>query len=67
MTKTYRIPALAASLLVAGCASWQTPSPDALGSLPVVKFGDSRPADRDYILFFPADTPIATTVSIKSF
>ncbi len=65
MTKTFRILALAASLLIAGCASWQTPSPEALGNLPVVKFGDPIPAGRDYVLFFPPDTPIATTVSIK--
>ena len=65
MTKTCRILALAASALAAGCASWQAPSPEALGNLTVVKFGDPRPADRDYVLFFPADTPIATTVSIK--
>ncbi len=63
MTKTFRILALAASLLIAGCASWQTPSPEALGNLPVVKFGDPIPAGRDYVLFFPPDTPIVTTVS----
>ena len=65
MTKTRRILALAASLLMAGCASWQTPSPDALSNLPVVKFGDPVPDGRDYVLFFPPDTPIATAVSIK--
>jgi len=64
MTKTRRTLALATFLLMAGCASWQTPS-EALSNLPVVKFGDPIPADRDYVLFFPPDTPITTTVSIK--
>ncbi len=65
MTKTRRTLTLAASLLLAGCASMQAPSPETLSNLPVVKFGDPVPADRDYVLFFPPDTPIATTVSIK--
>jgi hypothetical protein len=34
MTKTRTILALAAPLLIAGCASWQTPSPEAVGIFP---------------------------------
>jgi hypothetical protein len=54
----------ACALLVAGCASVQ-PSAEALSKLPVVQFGESVPAGKDYILFFPADKPIPTNVAIK--
>jgi hypothetical protein len=50
--------------LLAGCASLQ-PSAEELGKLPVVQFGQPVPAGGDYILFFPADKPIPTNVSIK--
>jgi hypothetical protein len=52
------------ALLLAGCASVQ-PSAEELSKLPVVQFGEAVPAGSDYILFFPADKPIPTNVSIK--
>ena len=52
------------ALLLAGCASVQ-PSAEELSRLPVVQFGQPVPAGSDYILFFPADKPIPTNVSIK--
>jgi hypothetical protein len=52
------------ALLLAGCASVQ-PSAEELSKLPVVQFGEPVPAGSDYILFFPADKPIPTNVSIK--
>jgi len=33
--------------------------------LPVVTFGQPLPKDNDYILYFPANTPIGTHVSIE--
>src|SRR5262245_13516354 len=61
-----RIPGLlgACALLLAGCASVQ-PSAEELSKLPVVQFGEPVPAGSEYILFFPADKPIPTNVSIK--
>jgi hypothetical protein len=61
-----KTPALlgACALLLAGCASVQ-PSAEALSKLPVVQFGEPVPSGKDYVLFFPADKPIATNVSIK--
>ena len=50
--------------LFAGCASVQ-PSAEELSKLPVVQFGEPVPAGSEYILFFPADKPIPTNVSIK--
>ncbi len=64
MIKTLRFPRFVLLLLLAaGCAS--LPSTEELGKLPVVQFGETVPADKDYILFFPADKPIPVDVAIK--
>jgi hypothetical protein len=63
MTKVLTALSLAILLHLSGCAS--LPSPETLRDLPVVKFGDPVPAGREYILFFPADTPISLTTSVK--
>ena len=55
---------VASALLLAGCASMQ-PSAEELSKLPVVQFGEPVPAGGDYVLFFPANKPIPTNVSIK--
>ena len=65
MKKTLTQLIVAAPLLLVGCASMQEPSPAMLRDLPVVRFGDPVPAGHDYILFFPADTPISLTTSVK--
>lgn len=49
---------------LSACASWQAPSEDKLGALPVVRFGDVIPTASDYILFFPAGQPIPTRVLV---
>jgi hypothetical protein len=41
------------------------PLSEDLSKLPVVTFGGSVPADRDFILYFPAGQPIPTTVRIQ--
>ena len=56
---------LAALFTLGGCATMLAPSRESLGSLPVVKFGDAVPADKEFILYFPAGKPIPTHVSIK--
>ena len=63
MTKILTALTVALPLLAGGGAS--LPSPEALRDLPVVNFGDPVPAGRDYILFFPPDTPISLTTSVK--
>jgi hypothetical protein len=63
MTRVLTALTLAVLLQLGGCAS--LPSPETLRDLPVVKFGDPVPAGRDYILFFPPDTPIPLTTSVK--
>ena len=65
MRKTLTTLIVAAPLLLVGCASMQAPSPEMLRDLPVVRFGDPIPSGRDYILFFPPDTPISLTTSVK--
>jgi len=63
MTKILKALIVAALLLVGGCVS--LPASETLRDLPVVRFGDPVPAGRDYILFFPPDTPISLTTSVK--
>jgi hypothetical protein len=65
MTKILTPLIVAVLLLAGGCASMRAPSPEMLRDLPVVRFGDSIPSGRDYILFFPPDTPIPLTTSVK--
>jgi len=65
MTKTLTPLFVAVLLLAGGCASMRAPSLEMLRDLPVVRFGDPIPSGRDYILFFPPDTPISLTTSVK--
>ena len=63
MTKILTALTAVALLQLGGCAS--LPSSESLRDIPVVKFGDPVPAGRDYVLFFPPDTPIPLTTSVK--
>jgi hypothetical protein len=50
-------------LSLMGCS--MTPSKPDFDQLPVVTFGEPIPKDKDYILYFPANAPISTNVSIE--
>src|SRR5437588_9733807 len=52
------------ALVAAGCAS-SPPSPEELSQVPVVRFGETVPAGKDYVLFFPPDQPIPMDVAVK--
>jgi hypothetical protein len=56
--------AVAAALVAAGCAS-SPPSPEELSRIPVVRFGETVPTGKDYVLFFPPDQPIPMEVAVK--
>lgn len=49
-------------LSLIGCS--MSPSKPEFDQLTVVTFGDPLPKDQDYILYFPANAPITTNVSI---
>jgi hypothetical protein len=48
-----------------GCAGMGGPRSEDLSKLPLVTFGGSVPADREFILHFPVGQPIPTTVRIE--
>lgn len=50
-------------LLLAGCS--MVPSKSEIDQLPVVTFGDAVPKSNEYILYFPANTPILTSIGIE--
>ncbi len=43
-----------AGLFLVGCASWMAPSTQ----VPVVRFGEPAPAGKDFVLLYPAGTPL---------
>jgi hypothetical protein len=63
--KTRLAIALTAVAALNGCAGLGAPASEDLRELPVVKFGEAVPADRDFILYFPAGQPIPTNVRIQ--
>ena len=63
MIKTLRLPSIAL-LFVAACVSLP-PSPESMSRLPVVEFGQTVPADGEYVLFFPAGKAIPLDVAVK--
>ena len=58
-------PILAAFLLVAGCATVSSPWYEQVKSYPLIRLGDPKPADGQYILHLPAGEPVPTKVLIK--
>jgi hypothetical protein len=48
-----------------GCASLQRPTTESLSAIPVVQFGETVPANGDFILYFPAGKLIPVVVTIK--
>ena len=65
MKYAVRILMLLAFVGIGGCASMGKPSPETLGGVPEVQFGDKVPLDGEFILHFPAGKPIPVVASIK--
>jgi hypothetical protein len=58
-------PILAAFLAVAGCATVSSPWYEQVKSYPLIRLGDPKPADGQYVLHLPAGEPVPTKVLIK--
>jgi hypothetical protein len=52
-------------VVIAGCASMNTPSSSLIDSVPVVKVGESKDAPKDHIVFIPANTEFPIEFSVK--
>ena len=59
------ITALVLCLISAGFAAAAPPSYNDLAKLPVIRFGEPVPADKDYILLFSAGQTVTIAVSIE--
>ncbi|MCU7830882.1 MAG: hypothetical protein KZQ85_17625 [Candidatus Thiodiazotropha sp. (ex Myrtea sp. 'scaly one' KF741663)] len=52
-------------VVIAGCASMNTPSSSLIDSVPVVKVGESKDVPKDHIVFIPANTEFPIEFSVK--
>ncbi len=59
----YAITAITA-LSMLGCASWMAPSERDLAKIPVVRFGEPAPAGKDFVMLYPAGTPLPVIASV---
>lgn len=62
LSRLFLLAAMAAPALLAGCAT-QPPAGD-LASAPVVRFGQPVPADKNYVLLYPAGAPLPVVASV---
>lgn len=53
-----------AALSLSACASLLPPSAEEAAALPTVRFGQTAPAGKDYVLLYPAGAPLPMDVSI---
>lgn len=52
-----------AGLSMIGCASWMAPSEKEMAQVPTVRFGDMAPAGKEFVVLFPAGTPLPIVAS----
>lgn len=50
-----------AGLSLIGCASWMAPSTE----VPVVRFGSAAPVDKEFVVLYPAGTPLPMVASVS--
>jgi hypothetical protein len=53
-----------AGLSLIGCASWMAPSEQSMAQVPVVRFGSAAPAGKDFVMLYPAGTPLPVVASV---
>lgn len=63
MKKALCLAAIALSL--SACASLVPPSASEIAALPIVKYGQPAPADKNFILHYPAGVPLPMEMSIS--
>lgn len=55
---------LAVALSLSACASLVPPSTSEIAALPTIKYGQTAPADKNFILHYPAGMPLPMEMSI---
>ena len=53
-----------AALSLSACASLLPPSTSEIAALPTIKYGQTAPADKNFILHYPAGMPLPMEMSI---
>jgi hypothetical protein len=53
-----------AGLSMLGCVSWMAPSERDMAQIPVVRFGEMAPAGKDFVVLYPAGTPLPVIASV---
>lgn len=53
-----------AGLSLIGCASWMAPSEKSMAQVPVVRFGSPAPAGKEFVVMYPAGTPLPVIASV---
>lgn len=53
-----------AALSLSACSTLLPPSREEAATLPIVRFGESAPAGKDYILLYPGGVPLPMAISI---
>lgn len=51
-------------LSLVGCASWMAPSERSMAQVPVVRFGAQAPANKEFVVMYPAGTPLPIVASV---
>ena len=51
-------------LSLIGCASCMAPSASSMERVPVVRFGSQAPADKEFVVMYPAGTPLPIVASV---
>ncbi len=53
-----------AGLSLFGCANLMAPSEKSMAQVPVVRFGNPAPANKEFVVMYPAGTPLPVVASV---
>ncbi len=53
-----------AGLSLFGCANLMAPSEKSMAQVPVVRFGNPAPANKEFVVLYPAGTPLPVVASV---
>ncbi len=65
MKLSISIVAALVAMSLAGCASWLAPSESDMARVPVVRFGDAAPGGKEFVMLYPAGTPLPVVASVS--
>lgn len=63
--KLFALGLAASALLASGCASLNPPDADKMAHIPTIRFGETAPTGQEFILHYPAGSPLPVTSSVR--